>query len=232
MIRPGEELVYSVRSARFGDIGSATLRVAGPDTINGRPAYRLMFDFSARVVLFRVSDQTRSWLDVETLATTRYQKDERTPLGRRYETVEINTADSSWTERGVRRPLATAQPLDELAFIYLVRNVAAAAQEHVQLDRHFDAARNPAVLCVLGRQNVFALGENREATVVQLDVPDTRQGNGRSRLRFYIGDDAERLVLRIDTSMPVAGALTLTLVTVNPDERARAPIMAATGAGK
>jgi hypothetical protein len=47
-------------------------------------------------------------------------------------------------------------------------------------------------------------------------VPDARQGDGRSRLRFYISDDAERLVLRIDSSMPVGGALTLTLVAVNP----------------
>ena len=218
LIVPGEELVYQVRSGRFGDIGTATLRVAGPDTVNGRPAYRLMFDFNARVVLFKVSDQTRSWLDVETLATTRYQKYERSPVGRRDETVEVNMADSSWTERGVSRRLGSIQPLDELAFIYLVRSLDAAAGDMVQLDRHFDAARNPARICVLGRENVFALGQNHEATVVQLEVPDARQGNGRSRLRFFIGAEPERLVLRIDTSMPVAGALTMTLISATrPD---------------
>ena len=68
---------------------------------------------------------------------------------------------------------------------------------------------------MLGRQTVAALGVRQEATVIQLDVPDSRQGNRRSRLRFYIGDQAERPVLRIDTSMPVAGALTLTLVAIN-----------------
>ncbi len=216
LVRPGEVLVYRVRSARFGDVGTAVLRVEGPDTINGRPAYRLMFDFNARILLFNVSDQTRSWLDQETLSTLRYSKDERSPIGRRSEAVEVSTTDSSWTEGGVRRPLATRAPLDELAFIYLARSVEPVAGESFQLERHFDAARNPVQLCVLGQETIEALGRSFQATVVQMDVPDARQGDGRSRLRIYVSADPERLVLRIDTSMPVAGALTLTLIAVNP----------------
>jgi hypothetical protein len=215
LVRPGEELVFRVRSARFGDVGKAIMRVAGEDTIDGRSAYRLTFDFRARFLLFKVSDRTRSWLDAQTLSTLRYRKSERSPIGGRQEAVDVNPADSSWSENGVKRPLASLLPLDELAFIYLVRDIDALAARPMQLERHFDAARNPVHLCVLGQQTIEALGQSLEATVVQMDVPDARQDGGRSQLRFYIGAGPERLVLRIDTSMPVGGALTLTLMAVH-----------------
>jgi hypothetical protein len=67
---------------------------------------------------------------------------------------------------------------------------------------------------VIGPATVEALGKILAATVVQMDVPDARQKHGRNRLRFYIGDTPDRLVLRVDASMPVAGALTLTLTSV------------------
>src|SRR5262245_60122280 len=214
LIRPGEELVYRVRSQHFGEIGKATMRVI-QDTIAARPAYRLTFDFQARVFLFGISDRTRSWIDPQTLSTLRYTKEEQSPLGRRAEVVDVNAADGSWSERGVRRPLATAAPLDELAFIYLVRNLDLLAETPIVLTRHFDPARNPVWLCVRGRETIEALGRNQEATVVQMDVPDPRQRDGHNRLRFYVGESPDRLVLRIDSTMPVAGALTLTLVAVN-----------------
>jgi uncharacterized protein DUF3108 len=213
-VRPGEELVYRVRSQHFGEIGQATMRVL-EDTIAGRRAYRLTFDFQARVVLFGISDRTRSWLDAETLSTLRYTKEERSPVGRRAEVVDINFADSSWSERGVRRPLAAGAPLDELAFIYLVRNIDPLTETPTVIARHFDPARNPVRLCMLGRETIEALGRSFDALVVQMDVPDRRQRDGHNRLRFYVGEPPERLVLRIDSSMPVAGALTLTLIAVN-----------------
>jgi hypothetical protein len=212
LVRSGEELVFRVQSARFGDIGTAVMRVS-PDTVEGRPAYLLTFDFEARVLLFNISDHTRSWLDAETLTTLRFSKDERSPLGRRLENVSVNATDSSWSADGVRRSLSSSDPLDELAFIYLVRGVDPQG-EPMELNRHFDSARNPVHICVLGRQTLQIMGQDREATVVQFDVPDTRQRSGRNRLRFYVGDDSERLLLRIDSSMPVAGALVLTLAEV------------------
>jgi hypothetical protein len=210
-VRPGEELTFRVRSARFGDLGTATMRVA-EDTVDGRLAYRLMFDFDARVLVFGISDHTRSWLDPLTLSTLRYEKDERSPVGRRQESVTVNPADSSWTAHGTQQPLASAAPLDELSIIYLVRSLDPLASGPLQLERHFDRARNPIQLCLLERRTIEALGQTFDALVVQLDVPDARQRNGRNRLRFYISDDANRLVLRIDSSMPMAGTLTLTLI--------------------
>jgi hypothetical protein len=44
-----------------------------------------------------------------------------------------------------------------------------------------------------------------------MKVPDARQKGGISTVRFFISDDVDHLPLRIETSMPVAGAIVMTL---------------------
>ena len=217
LVRQGEVLTYRVRSARFGDIGTAIMRVES-DSVRGRAAYRLSFDFNARVTLFKVSDQTRSWLDVQSMTTLRYTKSERSPIGKRDEVVDVFTSLGTWTDLKGVNVLASGEPLDELAFIYMVRALDTSF-ESLEVTRHFDAARNPVHFQNTGRETVTALGENLEADVVQMSVIDPRQKNGRGTLRFYLSCDAARLPLRIDSSMPVAGALTMTLQSVTVAER-------------
>jgi hypothetical protein len=185
-VRVGEELTYSVHSSRFGNIGKAILR-ADPDTIYAVPAVRLSFDFSARVTLFKVSDRTRSWLDAETLRTMRYSKDERSPLGSRKEDVRVMS------------DVATDLPLDELSFIYFVRALDLAPGDSMMVERHFDPKRNPV--------RIRATAHN----TYEMAVPDPRQKGGTTRLRFTISDDSAKVPLRIETSMPVAGHITMTL---------------------
>lgn len=186
LIRPGEELVYSVHSSRFGNMGKAILRV-GVDTLDGVPAYRLSFDFSARVALFKVSDQTRSWLDMERLTTLRYRKQEKTPLGGRTEDVRVGDE------------CATDAPLDELSFIYFIRALDLPAGDTLVVNRHFDVARNPVRITALAPR------------YYEMAVRDARQKHGVSKLRFLISDDAARVPLRIESTMPMAGTITMTL---------------------
>ena len=200
LVIPGERLVYEVRSARFGDMGKAEFRTATLED----GTVRLSFDFSARVLLFKVSDHTYSELDPHTLRSHRYAKRERSPLGSRDEDVVIDHAASTWTAHGETRPLASSDPLDELSIIYLIRNMQLApGAEHV-IERHFDAARNPI--------RVRRLADSADSVdIVEMIVPDARQKNGSSVLRFHISRDARRLPLRIESSMPMAGRVVMTL---------------------
>jgi len=217
--RAGEVLTYKVHSARFGDIGTAVMRV-DHEQVAGRDAFRLSFDFSARITLFKVSDQTRSWIDVETGNTLRYSKKERSPVTDRDEWVEI-LPTGMWATKKAEYALGSNAPLDELAFIYLVRVMADSEIKSLELNRHFDAARNPVSVKMLGYEMIKTQSGPARAMVVQMDVKDPRQKSGKSRLRFYISDDEARLPLRIDSSMPVAGALTMSLKSVTVDPLAR-----------
>lgn len=186
LVRSGEEIVYTVHSSRFGNIGKAVMRV-DLDTVQGVSAYRLSFDFSARIALFNVSDQTRSWLDAGTLTTLRYAKHEKSPLGGRHEDVTVGS------------DAASDLPLDELSFIYFIRALDLSPGESVVVHRHFDQRRNPV--------RVKALA----ASYYEMTVPDARQAKGSSTLRFLISTDGERLPLRIESVMPVGGKITMTM---------------------
>ena len=214
-IRVGEELTFDVMSARFGNMGTATMRTR-VDTLDARVAYRLSFDFAARVMLFKVSDRTRSWIDAETMNTIRYQKCERSPLGTRDEDAIIRSG--VWTDASGEHPLAAAAPLDELAFIFLVRASASAVDaDGIAVNRHFDEKRNSVRLTRRGNARVAALGDTLDANIIQMDARDSRQKSGTSRIIFYVGGDPAHLPLRIDSSMPMAGTVTMTLKTVKPN---------------
>jgi hypothetical protein len=213
---PGEELIFDVHSSRFGRIGEASMRVSGPETVRGRQTYLLSFDFSAKVLLFRVSDRTRSWFDPTTGGSLRYTKRERSPLTDRDEQVEIHPETQRWVEDGHTAELATAAPLDELSFLYYVRTLPLEDGDVYHVARHFDVRRNPVTIKVLGRQNLperaALLLEGAPAViVVELTVPDARQKEGGTRIRLLLTDDPARVPVRLETSMPMGGTMVLDL---------------------
>ena len=200
LVIPGERLTYEVSSARFGKMGRAQFSVTTLD--NG--ALRIAFDYDARILLFKASDHTFSELDPVNLRTLRYVKRERSPVAKVDENVTIDHATSTWSDQSGTRTLASDQPLDELSFIYLIRSIELAPGEDLVLTRHFDQQRNPVRL--------RAVTGGSDADSVEMSVPDNRQKSGYSTVRFHLARDASRTPLRIESSMPFAGRVTMTLV--------------------
>lgn len=202
LVIPGEFLTYEVSSSTFGKIGQARFSVS--ELENG--SLRLAFEFDARVFLFKASDRTVSELDRRTLRTLRYAKRERSPIGRRNESIVVDHAASSWTDaEGTTHELASDDALDELSFIYLIRNLDLAPGEERVLERHFDSARNPVTVRSVA-------GSSAVLDVIEMSVPDPRQKSGNSVLRFHLSRDQQRVPLRIESSMPLAGRVTMTLI--------------------
>jgi hypothetical protein len=214
----GEELVYRASSSRFGKLGTGTMTVTGPEEVQGRRAYVLGFDFRGRIGPAVVRDRTRSWLDPRAMASLRYQKTERTPLGSRNEDVRMDLSGREWTAAdGERGGLASAAPLDELSFLFLVRTLPLEDGATYDLNRHFDAQRNPVRFRVLGRQTVVVpAGEFRVVTVEMRVRDPERYKDGREAvIRLYVTDDDRRIPVRIDSSMPWVGSVTMALQAVN-----------------
>lgn len=217
---PGETLVYRITSSRFGNVGEGCMGVGGPESVRGRDAYVLHFDFEAKVAFFTVEDRTRSWIDPRGLASLRYHKKERNPLTSRNEEVEIHPEELRWidttTGRDGRSP--TNAPLDELSFIYFLRTLPLADGEMNEHVRHFDPERNPVVVRVLGRERLRAPIGDFQTVVVEMKVRDAGRFGGQGTLRLHLTDDAQRLPIRIETSVPLAGTLVLDLVqAILPD---------------
>lgn len=210
---PGEELIYQVQVSPFGKVGRGTLGVENPGPLRGQETYLLRFDFSAKVGFFKGSQRSRSWIDPATLSVLRFHKQEKKPLARdESEEVEIYPEEQRWTAAsGQTGRSPTAEPLDELSFLYYVRTLPLLAGAEYHVDRHFDPRRNPVVIRVVGREVIQVPAGTFSALIVEMNVRDPERYQGEGQIRMHLLDDEFRTPLRIETSLPQVGQMVLEL---------------------
>lgn len=210
---PGEELVYQVQVSPFGKVGHGTLGVDTQQTLRGQETYLLRFDFSAKVGFFKGSQRSRSWIHPATLSVLRFHKHEKKPLARdESEEVEIYPEQQRWTAaNGETGRSPTAEPLDELSFLYYVRTLPLTPGAEYYVNRHFDARRNPVVIRVMGRVVVEVPAGVFSAILVEMNVRDPERYQGEGQIRMHLLDDEFRTPLRIETSLPQVGRMVLEL---------------------
>ena len=133
-------------------------------------------------------------------------------LATRDEDVRMNGAARTWSAAaGGGGAMSTDAPLDELSFIYFVRTLRLADGDSYSLARHYDAARNPVRVRVVGR-GVTVVPAGRFHTVqVEMRVRDPIRYQGEGVIRLHLTDDARRLLVRMESSIPRAGRMVLSL---------------------
>ncbi len=216
----GESLRFRVTSSRFGEIGTAWMRVDGPERLRGREVLRLSMETRGRVMLMRYEDLARSWFDPRRLSSLRYQKEERHPLGSREESVEILLQEHRWVGRdGEGGPLAVSEPLDELSMIYFVRTLELDPGWTHTLHRHFDPERNPVRIRVGAVESLSVPAGTFAAVPVEMRVRDPRryEGEGEHVLRLHFTADARKIPVRIESTAPWVGTVTMTLESAVPE---------------
>ena len=208
----GESLTYTVRMSKVGDVGRGTMWVEGPVDIRGSDTYLLRFEFAARVGPVKAEDRTASWLDPHRMAALRFSKRERHPLSRHDERIELFPDERRWEGAdGEHGASSTDAPLDELSFMYYLRTLPLEVNTTYRVERHFDAARNPTVLRVVGREPVHTAEGTWRTLLVEMRVRDPRRYRGDGVIWLNVSDDACRLPVRIQSAMPVVGRAVLTL---------------------
>jgi hypothetical protein len=209
----GETLEFAVRSSRFGEVGTGRMAVEGPVRLRGHDAVLLSMEVRGRVAFLRFSDVTRSWFDPSAGASLRFEKEERHPLARREEAVDLLLAEGRWVDGGGEGgALAAAAPLDELSFIYHLRGLDLANGEERAIHRHFDEERNPVRVTAVGTEVLRVPAGVFRTTVVEMEVRDPRRyDEGGNVIRIHLSDDVRRLPVRIESSAPAVGTLVMTL---------------------
>jgi hypothetical protein len=209
---PGEVLTYRAISGRFGSFGSGTLRVDGPELVRGVAVSRLSFDFRGRIALMRIEDHTTSWVSTAGMHSLRYHKSERSPLGSRSEEIEIFPEEGRWQGlAGGSGTTTNGAPLDELSFLYYIRSLPLRDGDTYTLARHFDSVREPVLVAVLRREQTVVPAGEFSTVVVEMRVTDARVFGGSGVMRLYITDDATRIPVKIESSMPWVGSTRLVL---------------------
>ena len=207
---PGESFTYR-GSTRLGRIGTGTMTIAGTEVVRGRDTWLLRFDFRGRVGPAGVEDHTRSWLDPRALASLRYTKQERSPIGSRSQDVQMYPDTRRWEGAGGGAgAMPTDAPLDELSFIYFLRTLPLKDGDVYHLDRHYEAGRNPVVIRVIGRGPIQVPAGRFQTIEVEMRVKDSRY-RGEGIIQLHFTDDERRVPVRIESQVPVAGRMVLSL---------------------
>jgi hypothetical protein len=215
----GETLTYR---ARIGGIATGTgeMRVEGPEAVRGRDTYVLSFDFRGGAGPVRMSGETRSWLDPETMNAMRFHKLERSPLSRSEESVEMYPAQGIWRAAdGSGGNMPSRLPLDELSFLYYVRTLALPTGARYTVERHFEQGRNPVQITVTGREEIEVPAGRFPVVVVEMRVPNDDHVSDGGLIRLFLTDDAWRIPVRIETSVRIVGRVVLQLEASNRHQR-------------
>jgi len=210
---PGEKFEYSGR-VHVGVSGRGTLRVDGPSQLRGTTVWTLHSDMEGKLGFLKASDRAVSWIDPERMSALRYTARERHLLAKHDDDVSIFASEKRWAaEDGGAGPLVSDAPLDELSFLYFLRTLPLADEAEEPVARHFDAARNPTVVRVVGREEIEVGAGRFRAVIVEMRVRDARRYKGEGVIRIHLSDDACRLILRLESTMPDAGKATLALTS-------------------
>jgi hypothetical protein len=209
---PGEACVYR-GNGPLGRMGSGTFAV---DADAGSGGWLLRFDFRGRMGIVGVENHTRSWFDPAETASIRFTKMERSPVSTRRQDVRMDAGTRRWTGMQEDGAMPTSAPLDELSFVYFLRTLRLADGDVYSFDRHYDTARNPVRVRVVGRGKVTVPAGELAAVQVEMRVRDAHHYDREGVILIHFTDDARRIPLRMESRIPLAGRVVLSLEAITP----------------
>ena len=208
---PGERLTYHVRVDKMRASGRGTMWIEGPTEIRGASTLLLRSAVEVGIGPIKAIDKTDSWFDPSRMAALKFGQQHRYLFSRRSADVEMFPDEMRWTNSdGNGGNSQTDAPLDELSFIYYIRTLALAPDSSYQLNRHYDTDRNPVCIRVVGRDTVRIELGTFEVVVTELRVKDPRF-TGEGVIRLFLTEDADRIPVRIESTLPGLGSAVFTL---------------------
>ena len=197
----GERLVYQAKFGIF-NVGTATMEVAGIDTVRGASAVHLVFRISGGALWYHIEQTLESWVGRCDFRSRRFwnQTQEK---GKSWERkFDIYPDSGFYREAGRDTTLATVpDPLDDAAFLYWIRTVPLEIGKRYEYRRYFRPERNPVIVEVLGRERVGVAGRKWNAIVIRPRIPN---GGGifaeRADARMWLSDDDRRVMLALQSN--------------------------------
>jgi hypothetical protein len=207
----GERLVFQARYGPF-NVGTATMEVAGIDTLRGIEAVHLVFRIEGGALWYHLNQRLESWVGRADFESRRYwnQTEEK---GRSWERkFDIYPDSGFYREAGPDTAAATVpEPLDDAAFLYWIRTVPLEPGQRYEFARYFRPERNPVIVEVLGRERVSVAGRKWNAVVIRPRIPN---GGGifaeKADARMWLSDDTPRVLLALQSTFSF-GQVTLKL---------------------
>ncbi len=205
----GEFLEYTLKYGALS-VGSGRMQVLGRDTVRGRDAWKLQFDFSGGTLFFRVNDAFVSWLDVRTLNSLRFEQRIAEPGYRRNRLYQIYPERAVFTLDGGPEKPSVPDPLDDATFFYFVRTIPLEVGKSYDFHRYFDPKANPVTIRVLRRDTVDVPAGRFPAIVIQPMIKTNGIFSEGGQAELWLSDDNRRMLLQMKSKLSF-GSLNLYL---------------------
>jgi hypothetical protein len=209
----GERITYEVTTSRAGKVGTATMTVEGPIEVRGVPTYLLRFDSHIRIAMLSADSRSSSWFDPARASSLRFIKHEKNPLNHHDESVDFYPDSLKW--RAADGRVGTSQtntPLDELSFMYFIRTLPLAPATY-SFNRHFDVSRNPTTITFVRPEVIPTPMGELKVYLVEMRVHDPAHFKGEGLIRIHLTNNACRIPVRIESTMPVVGTAVLAVTS-------------------
>jgi hypothetical protein len=218
----GERAEYRVTLGIFGSVGTGSMEVTGLETVHGHPTYHLEFKLNGKVLVGSVDDTFESWLDIQGLFARRFHKRQHEisyDADKRYDFFPDRMIYRRYST-GEEDSLATAEPLDDVSFLYYARTLPLKPGDTYTLDRYYKDSGNPVTLKVLRREAMKnPNGQEIPVVVVQPMINTSGLFGEGGEAEVYFTDDWRRILVKMTSKVPVIGRLGLTLTGYTPGQR-------------
>lgn len=217
----GEEATYKVTLGPFGQVGRGSMEVAASDTVRGVETYLLRMKLKGGLLFAHVDDEMESWVEPGDFQSVRFYKNLHELNYKKKDTLSFYPSRMRWVgSDGKSGKLGSERPLDDISFIYFARLLPLEVGHTYTFNRYFKPDGNPVVLHVLRRDTV-TVPAGRFATIVVQPVIQTKGLFGKGgKAELYFTDDAQRLLVKMKSEVPIIGALGLELTSYTPGRQA------------
>ncbi len=210
----GERLSFVIHTSKFGNVGKAVMALNGPVEVRGVETSVASFDANAGIAFLKGKDATQSWIDLNRMASLRYEKIEHRPFSSARDSVEIYPDLHYWqATRGDSGTTTSDNPLDELSFIYFLRTVTLLPDSIYSFDRHYDKRRLPTTVRIVKHETLTTPLGPFNTVEYEMHVVDARDYKEHGVLFLWISDDRCHLPVRIESVMPLLGNGIMTIQT-------------------
>jgi hypothetical protein len=212
---PGELLRYKVKVGIFG-AGEGEMAITTIDTVRGRPSYHAVMSVRGGLPFARVESTFQTWMDVETLQSHRFVKDQNELGTERHRYYEMYPDSALWRNLVNDRsgPLASGLPQDDISFVHFVRSLPLEVGDVYTFPNYFKEDGNPVVIEVLRIENREVPAGTFETIVVRPTIQTDGLFSEGGEAEIHLSNDDRRLVVYLRSSIPVMGSLTLHLTEI------------------
>ncbi len=207
---PGEVMNYRVDWGVFGTVGEGRMEVGSIDTVDGHSTYHISFKLKGGIPLARVDDLLQSWLDVSSLVSRRFEQNQHEVKYKRHFITSFFPEEMRWQRednKNEKGELPTAEPLDDVSFLYFARTLPLEVGQSYTFNRYFKADGNPVIIKVL-RKDTLKIGKQVYPTIVVQPIIRTRNAlfaeGGEAEVHF--SDDERRLIVYLRVKLSIATA--------------------------